>query len=91
MIRRSIEGIRSSPLGAARLDNRSLCANRAAVVQRNMTDGKHPGGAGKRRPAPPRKEPSWTALLIRLGIAIALFNIVAGILAWYFVFSPRKH
>jgi len=63
------------------------------MVQWRMTDSKHPGGAGKRRPAtaPPRKEPGWTALLTRLAIAIALFNIVAGILAWYFIFSPRKH
>jgi len=56
-------------------------------------NGKDPGGAGRRRiaPPPPRKEPSWTSFLIKLAIAIALFNIIAGILAWYFVFSPRKH
>ena len=55
-----------------------------------MSDSKHPGGAGKRRPATasPRKEPGWTALLIKLAIAIALFNIFAGMLVWYF-FSPK--
>ncbi|HYA95911.1 MAG TPA: hypothetical protein VEC95_06530 [Terriglobales bacterium] len=55
-----------------------------------MSDSKHPGGAGKRRPATasPRKDPGWTVLLIKLAIAIALFNIFAGMLVWYF-FSPR--
>ena len=58
-----------------------------------MIDNKHPGGAGKRRPATalPRKEPGWSALLIKLAVAIALFNIFAAMLVWYFVFSPRKH
>ena len=60
------------------------------MVQCSMSDGQYLGGAGKRRPAkaPPRKEPGWTVLLIKLAIAIALFNIFAGMLVWYF-FSPR--
>lgn len=62
------------------------------MVQCSMSDSKQPGGAAKRRPAKAltRKEPSLTVLLIKLAIAIALFNIFAGILVWYF-FSPRKH
>jgi polyferredoxin len=73
--------------------SRRCGANCAAVVQWSMAASKHPGGAGRRRPATAlrRKEPSWTALLIRVAIAIALFNIVAGLLVWYFLFSPRKH
>jgi len=57
-----------------------------------MSDRKHPGGAGKRRPAKalPRKEPGWTVVAIKLAIAVVLFNIFAGMLVWYF-FSPRKH
>jgi hypothetical protein len=62
------------------------------MVQCSMSDSKAPGGAGKRRPAKalPRKESSWTALLIKLAIAIVLFNIFAAIVVWYFS-SPRKH
>ena len=82
--RKPIEELRRGSLFAG--------ANCAAVIQYNMSDSKHSGGAGKRRPATalPRKEPSWTALLIKLAIAIILFNIFAGVLAWYFLFSPRK-
>lgn len=57
-----------------------------------MVDGKQVGGAGRRRPVKgsPEKEPGWTALLIRLGITIVLFNILAGVVAWYFL-SSRRH
>lgn len=56
-------------------------------------NGKDPGGPGRRKLATPpsRKEPSWTRLLIKMAIAIVLFNIIAGILAWHFILSRPKH
>jgi hypothetical protein len=55
-----------------------------------MGDSKHPAAAGRPGTPLPRKEPGWTVLLIKLAIAIALFNIFAAMLVWY-VFSPRAH
>jgi len=56
-----------------------------------MNGRKDPSGAGKRRltRAPRPKEFTWTAFLIRLAVAIVLLNIIAGILAWYFLSRPR--
>jgi len=58
-----------------------------------MSHRKDPGRAVKRRlvTAPPRKKFNLRGCLIESAIAIVVVNIIAGFLAWYFVFSHPKH
>jgi len=41
--------------------------------------------------APRKRGFNWAGFLIESAIAIAIFNIVAGIVTWYFILPRLKH
>jgi hypothetical protein len=45
----------------------------------------------ERKPAaPPNKDFNWKDMLIKLAIAIAVFNVIAALVTWYFVLPGLK-
>ena len=62
-------------------------AGRSGAASGETASGPSPSEAGA-RPAAPSFD--WKRFWIRSLIAIAIFNIVAGLLTWYFIF-PRLH
>jgi hypothetical protein len=45
----------------------------------------------ERKPAaPPNEVFNWKDLLIKLAIAIAVFNVIAALVTWYFVLPVLK-
>ena len=64
----------------------------AARHDEDTTMSNDRGGAARRgrKPAPAGNKINWRRLLIEVGIAIGVINILAGFLVWYFVL-PRTH
>lgn len=50
-----------------------------------------PDETAKRGEVRPKKGFNWAGFLIESAIAIAIFNIVAAIVTWYFILPRLKH
>jgi len=51
----------------------------------------NPDRTTKPTKAPPKRGFNWAGFLIESAIAIAIFNIVAAIVTWYFILPRLKH